>query len=352
MLRGGLIGLGNVAVHGHLPGWLERSDVELVAATDVRPGQRRVCRERLPGARWYESADALLADSALDFVDVCTPPSSHAPLVQAALRRGLHVLCEKPLVRSLEELAPVLALAERTDRVVHTVHNWHHAPIVQRAAELLRAGEIGQPIRVVWHTLRTKPAATGDSGDRNWRVDPSVAGGGVLSDHGWHVCYVIRRWLGAWPVAVSARIETRRHTASAVEDTAALRLDFPGAIADVRLTWAADERRNWAAIDGSSGRIEIDDDTLVLTARGAERRWACPPLSGGSHHPDWFGAVADGFVSAMRGGAAGRDNLAEAILCATVESRARESSRLGGATLILDPPPALAPARPACSGSI
>ena len=346
-MRGAIIGLGNVAVHGHLPGWLERPDLEIVAVSDMRAAQRAVCAERLPGAQWFDSAESLLADARLDFVDICTPPSSHAPLIRAALERGVHVLCEKPLVRSADELGPVTELARTSGCVLHTVHNWHHAPIVRLAADLLRTGEIGRPTRVVWQTLRTQPAAAGDGQGDNWRLDPAVAGGGVLSDHGWHACYVIQRWLGAWPLAVQARLETRRHTRWPVEDTAALSITFTDAVADVLLTWAADERRNWALIEGESGRIELRDTTLILTGAGAERRWARPPLSSGSHHPDWFGAVADGFLSEVVGGAPTGGNLAEASLCVMVESLARESSRQGGATLSLSPCPSrVLPARP------
>jgi predicted dehydrogenase len=338
MWRGAIIGLGNVAIEGHLPAWRARDDVELVAATDARPVQRARCASHLPDARWHDSVDELLARGALHFVDVCTPPASHAAIVRAALERGLHVLCEKPLVRALDELPPIADLARTSGRVLHTVHNWHHAPIVRTATDLVEGGEIGAVRRVTWHTLRTKPAGTADAMGGNWRLDPAIAGGGVLSDHGWHVCYVIARWVGAWPVSVSARLETRRHTHSAVEDTATLTLTFPEATADVLLTWAADERRNWALLEGESGRIELHDDVLVLARDGVERRWSCPPLSGGSHHPEWFGAVAESFIGAMSGAILPDMNLREATLCATVESLARESSRQEGSTLMLAAP--------------
>ena len=198
-----------MAVHGHLPGWLERPDVEIVAVCDMRPAQRAVCAERLPEARWFDSAESLLTDARLDFVDICTPPSSHAPLIQVALGRGVHVLCEKPLVRSADELGAVAELVRASGCVLHTVHNWHHAPIVRLAGDLLGAGAIGRPHRVVWHTLRTRPAVAGNGQGDNWRLDPAVAGGGVLSDHGWHVCYVIQRWLGS-PARSPCRPASRR----------------------------------------------------------------------------------------------------------------------------------------------
>src|SRR2546426_6155554 len=193
MLRGAIVGLGNVAVHGHLPGWLRRRDVQIVAATDSRSEQGAQLAALAPDARWCPTADELLAEASLDFVDICTPPASHAPLIRSALERGLHVLCEKPLVGALDDLAPLARLAAKTGRVLYTVHNWHHAPIVRRTTELVREGRIGRVNQVVWHTLRTRPAAVGDGHNGNWRAHPAVAGGGGLTDHGWHASYPLPR---------------------------------------------------------------------------------------------------------------------------------------------------------------
>jgi scyllo-inositol 2-dehydrogenase (NADP+) len=332
MLRGAIIGLGNIAIQGHVPAWRRRRDVEIVAATDARSVQRAELETHMPGARWYDSSDELLADARLDFVDISTPPSSHAPLARHALERGLHVLCEKPLVHSLDDLGALRGLAERTGRVLHTVHNWHHAPIVRRTAALVREGAIGRVTRVDWHTLRTRPAVTSEGDGENWRLDPRIAGGGVLADHGWHVFYVVQRWVGEAPRSVSARLETRRHTRWSVEDTATVRLAYAHATAEILLTWAADERRNWAAVTGTAGTLELQDDTLVLSRGGdGASRWPCPPaLSGGGYHPDWFDAVAEQFLAEVTGQAPRGENLDEASLCVALEHSARASSLAGG----------------------
>lgn len=346
MLRGAIIGLGDIAVRGHLPGWSRRRDVEIVAVTDTRPTRRAECEACLPGARWYDSIDALLADASVDFVDICTPPSSHAPLIRRALRGGLHVLCEKPLVYSLDDFRSVAKLAAATGRVLHTVHNWHHAPIVRRIWELLRDGEIGRVTRVVWETLRTRPAGAGDPHSGNWRVDPAVAGGGVLTDHGWHVFYILQRWLQARPTSVRARLETRQQAGWPVEDTATLTLTFPRATADVLLTWASDVRRNRAELTGTAGVIEFQDDTLTLKRHGRarNRRWLFPStLSDGSHHPDWFDPVVSQFLAEVAGAAPRSANLAEASLCVALEVLARESSRRGAHVLSLSMPGLTAP---------
>src|SRR2546428_260964 len=197
MLRGAIIGFGNIASQGHVPAWRRRRDVEIVGAADVRP--------------------------------------------------------------------------------------------VPRA---------GRETRGDWHTLRPRPAVTSDGDEENWRFDPLIAGGGVLADHGWHVFYVVQGWIGEAPRSVSARLETRRHTRWSVEDTATVRLAYAHATAEILLTWAADERRNWAAVTGGDGLIRLQDDTLVVTRGGdSTSRWLCPPaLSGGGYHPDWFDAAAGPFL--------------------------------------------------------
>jgi len=332
MLRGAIVGLGNVAVHAHLPGWAGRDDVEIVAATDADRARRAALETRLPAARWHDSADDLLERERPDFVDICTPPGTHAALIQGALRRGAHVLCEKPLVPSLEELDAVRRLASETGRVLVTVHNWRHAPILRHVDELVQRGEIGRLRRVLWQTLRVEPA--GNGGAATWRADPAMAGGGILADHGWHAFYLLQQWTGQPPIGISARLETRRHTGWPVEDTATTRLEFPDATAEVFLTWASPERRNRVELEGTRGTIHVEDDLLVLRPAGPdgrERRWVYrPALSNGSYHPDWFEGVAAEFVAEVTGSAARGANLRVASLCVMLQALARESSRRSG----------------------
>ena len=341
MRRGALIGFGNVTRHGHLPGWRRREDVTLTGVTDVRAERRDEAAADLPEATWYASIDALLDATAPDFVDIGTPPSTHALLVEIALRRGVHVLCEKPLVRSLGDLQRLREQAEARRLVIQTVHNWHHAPIVRRTRELIGDGAVGDVTGVSWQTLRTGPAAAVGDG-ANWRVDPAIAGGGVLTDHGWHVSYIVQRWIGQTPLAVAASLETRRHRAFAVEDTASVQIAYPSAKADIFLTWAAEARGNWAEVSGTAGVLQLRDDTVVWQSRrtGSEERWACPTaLSDGSHHPDWFGAVAAEFLDAVDAGTTSASNLAEAWWCTALEAAARTSSLEGGRAVPVEPWP-------------
>jgi predicted dehydrogenase len=328
-----LIGVGLVARHGHLPGWGGVPEVAFIGAADGRPDGRAPFLEAWPEATWYVSAEELLARDDLDFADICAPPSLHVPLAKAALARGLHVLCEKPLALDPSGVAELGTLARERGKALVTVHNWKHAPAVAEVTRLLREGAVGRVRRCRWETLRTQPAvAAGEKG--NWRIDPSQAGGGVLFDHGWHAAYVLREWLGGRPRSLSAVLETRRHREYPLEDTAEVRLDWNGTRAEIFLTWAADARGNSAVIEGERGTIALDGGRVTLSEEDAPPRIReMPSIAEGSHHADWFGGVAREFLREVRDPAARGESLEDAGLCAELLALSQESSRRRGETL-------------------
>jgi predicted dehydrogenase len=335
VLRGAFVGFGNVAAKGHLPGWQASSDVRIVAATDLLSTRRDAFLEGSPNGRWYESVDDLLSGERLDFVDICTPPGSHTALITQALEANLHVLCEKPLVTRLADAQLVAAASARAGRVVYAVHNWLKAPICLRISALIAEGAIGRTRSIRWRTLRTQPAvAVAPEGGANWRIDPAIAGGGILFDHGWHALYCIVRWAGA-PRGIAAMLETRRFHEWPLEDTATVALDLISGTGEIYLTWAGEERANSIEIEGEHGQINAENDRLVLKASSGEHQWFCPPsLSEGSHHQDWFLGVAEDFRVAATAGDKG--NLEEAVLCARLIDLAQRSSAAGGVRLSID----------------
>jgi predicted dehydrogenase len=340
-LSGAIVGAGRVAVHAHVPGWRLRDDVEIVGAADPRPEARQALEEALPPSPgrslvWRDSVEALLdhAREHIDFVDICSPPAAHAPAIRAALERGVHVLCEKPLVLDGGELAALASLAASRGLVLGSVHNWRFAPPVAAATELVRSGAIGHVRRCRWEVVRDRPAATSERS--NWRLDPKISGGGILIDHGWHAVYVVAGWMPGRLTDVEATLTTRKHHEFPVEDTADLRLGFgSGAVAEIFLTWAGDGRRNTVSIEGEHGTIRIDGRRVdVETEAGHSAREVPESLADGSHHPTWFAGVADELVEAIRSPESGPPrSLAEAALCVEALELARESSRTGGARL-------------------
>ena len=333
MHKGAIIGLGNVALSGHLPGWQNSSEFRIVAGVDPAAHRRDLLVKALPEAANFASIADLPQD--LDFVDICTPPHTHFEIAVSALERGWSVLCEKPLVLTGEQFDQISQLAMEKERVLFTVHNWKFAPICRKIVEILRSGALGDIHHCSWYVLRNGPSVTTDP--ENWRLDPRKAGGGILIDHGWHAFYLIMEWFGLRPIGVRASLENRQYAELEVEDTAVITVQFESAnshspTADIFLTWASPLRRNWGVIEGSLGQLNIEDDSLRLHRRdGSEEKFQfSPALSKGSHHPDWFEFVAEEFGGELKDVSCRGANLKVSQLCLRLVERSKAAVQAKG----------------------
>jgi predicted dehydrogenase len=338
MRTGAIIGFGNVAENGHVPGWRARTDVRIVAVADSHP-QRRAAAERvLPGVRTYARSDTLLHHERLDFVDIATPPAAHAPAIIAAARAGVHVLCEKPISISMAQYRAVRTALRCAGVVFHAVHNWKYSEAFGAVRQVLAAGVLGRLRAISLDTARNGYAAAVHD---NWRVDAARAGGGILMDHGWHAFYLLLALANEHPRRIRARLERRRYLDAAVEDTAQCAIDFPSLATEVRLTWAAAERRTRWHLVGDDGELTIDDDHLVVAGKGQHHRQRlATALSAGSHHPDWFSGVVDSFCRELDDPAARGRNQAEAEWCLLMLDLAYASNAQDSRLLDIPPPDA------------
>ena len=294
LLKGAIVGFGKMAENGHLPGWQRTSKIQLTAVADPRPERRKWAQELIDGIRTYARIDDLLRTEDLDFVDICTPPPYHAPLIIQCLKQNLHVLCEKPFVSTMREYHRIRTLVEKGQKTAFPVHNWKHAPILAEAKDRILTGAIGHVLHCEFHTLRSKPA----EGLSAWRDKADEAGGGgILMDHGWHAFYILLNLNQQRPVAVTAWMNPLL-TSGAAERSVHLFLEFQSSTATMYLTWDASDRYNAARVYGTSGILCIEDDRLSLSTKGGhEEAIAFPsPLSNGSHHPDWFDGVTERFL--------------------------------------------------------
>jgi predicted dehydrogenase len=317
VLRGAIIGFGEVARHGHWPAYANSREAKIIAVVDRTEERRKAARETLSSVKTFATIEELAAGAEIDFVDICTPPALHGEPMFSALARGWNVLCEKPLLLDLVDLEKARSLARETGRAVVPVHNWKYAPIVRRATEMLVAGAIGALRGVEIETLRVQDCAVADPDHPNWRRDPAIAGGGVLMDHGWHAIYLARNWFGEEPLEIHASLH--RSAPDAVEDEARLRLIFPSGQAKIFLTWRADARRNSMRLIGERGEIAINDDTLKAGDEAIQFESA---LSAGSHHADWFATMLPDVLATFRSPETAQVSFAEAALCLSVIRRA------------------------------
>jgi scyllo-inositol 2-dehydrogenase (NADP+) len=141
-LQVGIVGTGWVATERHIPAFKQDSRATISAILGREPGGTAATARRFRIPRSFTSLEEFLAEP-LDVVSVCTPPGSHASLVEAAVRAGKHVLVEKPMTLTSGEGRALEALASSAGVVLSPAHNFLFSRSIERASSLLSSGEAG-----------------------------------------------------------------------------------------------------------------------------------------------------------------------------------------------------------------
>jgi predicted dehydrogenase len=142
-LRVVVVGMGSIGLR-HARLCRERADLS-VEICDVRPEGLREAASTLGAVRAWSNIEEALA-SHPDIVIVATPHDTHAPVSEAALNVGAHVLCEKPMSDTLASARSMLEAARTSKRILRIAFMLHFHPGARRMKELLRSGTLGTPV--------------------------------------------------------------------------------------------------------------------------------------------------------------------------------------------------------------
>ena len=126
-LRVGVVGVGGIA-RTHMPGWAASEHAEVVAGSDVSQEALTRWGQEHDVKKLHTDPEALFNDSDIDVIDVCTPSTYHAPLSIAALESGKHVICEKPLAPTPDEILRMIAARDKSSKMLMTAQHFqmHH----------------------------------------------------------------------------------------------------------------------------------------------------------------------------------------------------------------------------------
>src|SRR5215469_327000 len=117
---------------------------QVTAIADRSADQQNKARELRPGAAIYDDGKELIESSVVDAVAVATPVSTHYELALHALKRGRHVLVEKPMCSSSEEGRELVAVADRTGCTLMVDHTYLFGAAVRRLRNLKVSGALGK----------------------------------------------------------------------------------------------------------------------------------------------------------------------------------------------------------------
>jgi predicted dehydrogenase len=259
-IKVGVIGYGGAFNMGraHL-NEMRQAGMVPVAVAEIDPGRLAEAAKDFPGIASFGRAEEMLRKSDVKLLAIITPHNTHTDLALQCLKAGRHVVAEKPMAITTAECDRMIAAAKKSGVLLSTYHNRHWDGIILGALKHLKAGAIGDVVRV--DVAMGGWAKPGDW----WRSSKSISGG-ILYDWGVHlleytlqmvrseVCEVSGHlWNGVWAGDSKWGKDT-------IEDEGFLTVRFrSGAWASLRVT-GIEERPHtpWFKVLGTKGSMVLD----------------------------------------------------------------------------------------------
>lgn len=293
----GIAGFWHVHADDYARDAAEHPRTRVVAGWDADPDLRREGADRLGIAR-AESLDELLTRPDVAGIVVTTATADHTDVIARAIRAGTHVFTEKLLAPTVAECEALTAAArERGVALVVSLPQLSE-PALVTASRLVDSGALGAVTYA-----RVRIAHDGWLG--GWLperfADPVAAIGGAFSDLGCHPAYLVRRFLGSGPAAVTAAYG--RVTGKAVEDNAVVVARYPdGALGVAEASFVTTPGAFAFEVRGTQASLLFGFGREDLIAKGGRfgDEWAAVPLDDPTRSPFelWVDAVGGADLAA------------------------------------------------------
>ena len=241
MLRVAVIGAGAMG-RNHVRVYSELPDVELVGIADTRLAAAEALSRRF-GGRAYADAEDLLATEQPEAITIAVPTVAHLEVALLALRRGIHVLIEKPLAFTVDEGQQIINAANRWHAHLMVGHIERFNPAVVALKERLNRGELGRVFQ--FDARRQGPFPT------------RVIDVGVVIDLAVHDLDIMRYISGSEIVRVFAETERRIHSTREDLLTGVVRL-ADGAVGLLSINWLTPTKIRELSVIGERGLFRVD----------------------------------------------------------------------------------------------
>ncbi|HRE05246.1 MAG TPA: Gfo/Idh/MocA family oxidoreductase [Opitutaceae bacterium] len=267
VVRWGIIGCGDVTEVKSGPGFRLAEGSRLVAVMR-RNGALAADYARRHGVpRWYDRAEALIADPEVDAVYIATPPDSHESYALQVAAAGKPAYVEKPMARSTVECDRMVAAFHARGVPLYVAYYRRGLPRFLQVKRWIDAGAIGQLTGVDYHF-----ASAAHRSQAGWRTDVRSAGAGLFLDLGSHALDLLDFFLG--PLDQARGTAANRATPQDAEDCVALQFSARGVLGVASWNFASGVARDLCRITGTDGCIEYStfDNVPVrlTTAQGTE----------------------------------------------------------------------------------
>ncbi|MCG3209218.1 MAG: Myo-inositol 2-dehydrogenase [Anaerolineae bacterium] len=250
----GIVGTGFMGVT-HAAGWAETPAT--IAGFVSASAESAGALAGQYGAKIYPDFESMLAE--VDVVDICTPTHLHHAQVLQAAAAGKHIVCEKPLARTVPDARQMIVACDAAGVKLLVAHVVRFFPEYAQARAAVARGDIGQPavVRLTRGTFRPKKPVD------NWFTDFEKSGGMMLDLMIHDFDYA--RWISGEVESVFAKNISSAHPAAPIDYGLAILKHRGGAISHVEGSWAYPPPlfRTRLEIAGSDGWLEADSDKMA-----------------------------------------------------------------------------------------
>ena len=272
-IKWGMIGCGNVTEVKSGPAFTKVPNSALIAVTsrNIEKAADYAKRHQVP--KWYSSAEELLNDQEINAIYIATPPSSHEAYTIAALKAGKSVYVEKPMSLSAASAKNMLDAAQRYGGKLTVAHYRRAQPVFQKIKSLIDEKAIGDIKLVSLQYFQPQLSAEEMKEPKNqWRVDTSIAGGGLFHDISPHQLDLMNYFFGTAEIAMGTAAQ--QAGLNLADDIVAGILKFSNKVIFTG-TWcfstAAGYKKDVCEIVGSEGRLSFSffgQPKIELTKNG------------------------------------------------------------------------------------
>lgn len=199
-----IVGFGRMAESCHKEIIESIRGAKLLAVCDTTPA-RREAAEAAGVERVYSTLSQLLKDEDVDAVTICTPSHNHMQIARQVAKAGKHIVSEKPVARTVEELKKMIAAAKRAGVYFTVFHNRRFDQDFLAAKKIVQKGMVGDVVSIEahWHVYGGGVGFGTPEYNQRWRVMKKY-GGGVLMDLGVHMLDQMNQITDARPKYVYA----------------------------------------------------------------------------------------------------------------------------------------------------
>lgn len=261
-----VIGCGNVSVV-HLEPVVESKVAKLIAVCDIKPERAKKAGEKY-GVPWYIDFQDVL-DLNPDVIHICTPHNTHAAITIAAVKKGIHVLTEKPMAVSLEDADAMIEAAQENGVKLGVIFQNRYNASSQALYEAVQSGKLGK-------IKGCRMFVTWDRSDEyyshsDWKGTWDQEGGGVLIDQAIHTMDLMQ-WVMGDIDYLKASIDNRNHSLIDVEDVAEATIFFKnGAIGSLyACNYYTYDAHVFLEVHGEKGIARVEKDTALIRIQGED----------------------------------------------------------------------------------